>query len=272
MTKTELAQFPAELHKRLRDSVVMWTDLYRVVEYARLALFYGPPGTGKSTIQCKHGLKGRNVQRVVLTAETVKGEIAGQKEPSTVFDKEGKPVGMQLAYVKANALLAWDRGDRLVVEEINEAGGDVIPFMHLIGDGTGIAQYTLPNGDIVRPHDNFQFYASMNTEPSALPEALNDRFVIKRLVDAPDPRLLLSLPKCLRPAAAFSLFGEDKSLQVTTRQWVEMGKLMDLHGWNIDETLSFIFGPRGNAKAIAKAIQVRSTVDANAAMASANAD
>lgn len=263
MTKTDLAQFPGELHKRLMESTRIWQDIYNVCEHARIVLFYGPPGTGKSTVQCRHGLGKRKVERVVLTAETVKGEIAGQKEPVTAFDRDGKPIGTQLAYVEANALRAWREGSRLVIEEINEAGGDVIPFLHLIGDGRSIAQYTTPTGETVRPHDDFQMYASMNAEPSALPDALNDRFVIKRLVDFPDPRLLLSLPKCLRPAAAFSLFGSDATLPITTRQWVEMGQIMDAKGWNIDDTLTFLFGPRGNtAKGIAKAIQVRSAVDA----------
>jgi len=260
MTKAELAQFPGELHKRLMESTRMWQDIYHVCEYARLALFYGPPGTGKSTVQCKHGLKGRNLQRVVLTAETVKGEIAGQKEPVTAFDAEGRPCGTQLAYVKANGLLAWERGDRLVIEEINEASGDTVPFLHLLLDGEGVAQYTLPDGSTVRPHENFQCYASMNVEPTALPEALNDRFVIKRLIDAPDPRLLLSLPRCLRPAAAFSLYGNTAGLQVTTRQWVALGQVMDRHGWSIADAVEFIFGPRGNAKQIAKAIEVRSAI------------
>lgn len=257
MTKTDLAQFPGDLHKRLMESTKIWQDIYQCCENFRLVLFYGPPGTGKSTVQCKHGLGKRNVSRQVLTAETTASKVLGQLWPQMT----GEPV-----WIDGPVARSWRNGERLVIEEINEAGGDVIPLLHLAGDGRAIARITLPTGETITPHENFQMFASMNAEPSALPDALNDRFAIKRLVDTPDPRLLLSLPRCLRAAAAFSLFGEKNKeaalAPITTRQWVEIGQTMDLKGWSISETLENVFGPRGNAKAIAKAIEVRSAVDA----------
>lgn len=223
MTRDELKQLPQEVHKQVKDAESSWNDFKNALRYSVRLIAYGPPGTGKSSAMCKIELNGRELERTSLTSETCWAEVRGHYAPS--------PQG--LAWVDGPGVRAWRRGARLVIDEINEAGGDTIPGLHLLTDDNEIAGFTLPTGEFIRPLDDFQCFATMNVLPQNLPEALNDRFVVKRQISHPNPELLFSLPQEIRAAAAYSLYGNDpKVTRMPTRSWVEMGRIMRV--WGLD--------------------------------------
>ena len=59
---------------------------------------------------------------------------------------------------------------------------------------------TLPNGETIRPTEGFQLVATTNEDPSILPEALADRFLIRHITE-PHPGAIMSLPEPLRDLA-----------------------------------------------------------------------
>lgn len=222
LSSVEMEQLPQDLHSIIKDACKMWSDVYFTVSlHPRLMLLYGPPGTFKSTMSAKHNLQNRSVERIPITPETCWPELRGYYG----LGKEG------MVWMDGPCTRAWRDGKRLVIDEINEAGGDTISGLHLITDGRSIASMTLPNGETVTPKESFQCFATMNATPQQLPEALNDRFAIKREVLFPDPRFLFGLPMKVRVAAAYCLFNKgasDMALRnLTTRSWVQIGEFMD---------------------------------------------
>lgn len=237
LSKTDLAQFPQDVHRYINAASDIWEDVYNVITYARRALFYGRPGSGKSRVSSVHELNGRSLERSTITPETCWPEIRG-------FWAMGKN-GMD--WMNGPGIRAWLNGSRWVVDEIDQAGGDTVPGLHMLLDDSAVARLTLPNGETVRPAESFQCFATTNADPRSLPEALADRFVIKREVNHPDPRILLSLPRVLRPAAAYSLYSPDGATELkamTSRAWVELGTIMDRHGLNVRDGLTVIVGSK----------------------------
>lgn len=250
---TTLAQFPDELAKILRDAGKVWADVMNCIAYAPKVLLYGPPGTGKSTVGAKHGVGNRGVERFCITSETCWAQLYALYMPG--------PSGYSLLH--GPCVRAWIEGKRAVVDELNEAGGDTIPGLHGWLDDSAIASMTLPDGTVIKPKEGFQAIATMNVLPESLPEALADRFAVRRLVDKPDPHILLSLPRKVRVSAAYSMFAksiaQDASLRdLTTRAWVQIGKSIDEDGLEVSQALSLVLGP-DKAKNAAKAIEMANT-------------
>lgn len=257
LSRDELAQIPEDLHKLIKDASSMWDDFYTCIKYAIRLLAYGPPGTGKSRACSTHNIGHRPLERLSITPETCWPEVRGHYG----LGEKG------MVWMDGPGIRAWRIGARLVIDEIDQAGGDCIPGLHMLCDDNAVARLTLPNGETLRPSDDFQCFATTNSLPSALPEALCDRFVIKRQIDRPDPRMLFSLPRCIRPAAAYSMYSSDpKAVKMTSRSWVEMGRVMDKDGLNVRDALSLIVGPK-KAKDAALAIEVAATKQGKVDMA-----
>lgn len=243
------AHYPQDLKGPLSDAFRMWQDIYKVIKYAKRVLLYGPPGTGKSRACSVVGMEGRPLERTAITYETCWPEL------------RGGPWGPNMSYLDGPAVRAWRIGARWVVDEFDQAGGDTIPGLHMIADDADVARLTLPHGETIRPHENFQFFATTNQDPKSLPEALQDRFVLKRLVPCADPVFLNTLPESLRVAAAYSLYSQNGSANatankgLTTRSWVELGRLMTQHDLSMDDACGVLL-PASLAKEAAFAIQV----------------
>jgi hypothetical protein len=112
----------------------------------------------------------------------------------------------------------------------------------------------------------------MNATPNQLPEALNDRFAVKREVLFPDPRFLFSLPLKVRAAASYSLYnkaGADMTLKnLTTRSWVQISEFMH-QGHDLKDSVQAVVGYK-QVNACVKAIeacQVKMAVQAEIAAA-----
>lgn len=238
------AHYPQDLKGPLSDAFKLWQDIYKVIKYAKRVLFYGPPGTGKSRACSMVGMGERPLERTAITYETCWPEL------------RGGPWGPNMSYLDGPAVRAWRIGARWMVDEIDQAGGDTIPGLHMIADDADVARLTLPHGETIRPHENFQFFATTNQDPKSLPEALQDRFVLKRLVPCADPVFLNSLPESLRVAAAYSLYSQNMGYkQFTTRSWVELGRLMTEHRLDMADACGVLL-PASLAKEASFAIQV----------------
>lgn len=238
LSRDELNQLPSDIHNAVNAASEIWADIYNVITYAQRALFHGRPGTGKTRVSSVHELGARPLERITITPETCWPEVRGHY---------GLGKGGEMVWLNGPGVRAWLNGARLVIDEIDQAGGDTIPGLHMLLDDRAVARLTLPNGDTVRPTDSFQCFATTNADPRSLPEALCDRFVIRREVNHPDPRMLLSLPRVLRPAAAYALYSDQAESSIKTlrsRAWVEMGRIMDLHGLNVKDALCVVVGPK----------------------------
>jgi len=243
-----------------------WSDLQWAVQYHDRAMFYGPPGTGKSRLAVTTALSSAGTyNRTTITDETCWAEIRGSRFADGTF-------------IPGIAVESWLQGVPFIVDEIDNAGGDTVPGLHMIADSPDMASMAVPGLGTITPAEGFRFFATSNMSPDTMPEALMDRFSLKAFVPKPDPLVLMRLPKTIRAAAGFSLFSDSpaKSLQgLTTRFWVNMGGAMDRYGLNVsDAAKAMLAGNRDGltSKALVRAINVADAKDSLEAEAAAIAD
>lgn len=191
-----------------------WTLVSSVVDHSRTLLLYGPPGTGKS--YCAHGDGAKSVYSVTLTPDTPAAELRGHYVP----------VGGEFAWRDGPCTRAWREGARLVINEIDHAGGDALSFLLNCLDSPETAMLTLPTGETIRPAAGFQAVATMNGNPDEdLPDPLRDRFPVRVAIDAPHPNGIESLPDDLRDAARGSVCATDPERRITLRAWLAFASL-----------------------------------------------
>ena len=247
INQTFLDQFPSDIRPALRDASKQWDDIYHTIKYAARALFYGPPGTGKSRACSIVGMDGRTLERSSITPETCWPEVRGHYGLG--------PNGM--TWLDGPGIRAWRKGSRWVVDELDQAGGDTVPGLHMLADDREVARLTLPTGETVTPDENFQFFATTNADPLSLPEALRDRFVVKRQVMHSDPVMLDCLPARLRVAAAYSLYSAERAFHgLSSRGWIELARLMKINpDLDLAGACRVMFG-EAKGKDLANAIEV----------------
>lgn len=196
-----------------------WQLVKAVADHARTLLLYGPPGTGKSF--AAHGDGSRPVYSVTLTPDTPAAELRGHYVP----------VGGEFVWRDGPCTRAWREGARLVINEIDHAGGDALSYLLNCLDSSATARITLPSGETVRPADGFQCVATMNGKPDEdLPEALRDRFPVRVEITEPHPAGVDSLPPDLREAARATVCSPDPERRITLRAWLDFAKLRALAG------------------------------------------
>lgn len=145
-------------------------------------LFYGPPGTGKTTFLFRLAARlvgDASVFMTTLHEESVVEELIGHWVPK----------GSEFCWHHGFATLAYKAGV-LIVNEPDRASGSVLSKCHEIFDDPEVARLCLPNGEVVKPHEGFRAFASMNGHPDDLHEALRDRFDVKIYVPRPHPGAL----------------------------------------------------------------------------------
>lgn len=186
---------------------------------SRAVLLYGPPGTGKSSIAAALSLDGRDVTGLTLTPETPMAELRG-----FYGIKDG-----EMTWNDGPGTRAWRHGSRLILDEVNHAGPDVISFLHALLDDQYAAEvkgYVLPTGEKIVPDPNFQVVCTMNGTPDRLPEALADRLSVRVFVKYPMPDIIDSLSEDLRQPALNSIL----DAKTGARPWLNLDKLrMQFH-------------------------------------------
>lgn len=160
---------------------------------SRAVLLHGPAGTGK-TISCK--LICRETKLPIL--ETVNCTENLDEFVLGKFIPEGEKIVFKESYVTK----AIREGGAVVFEEINFAKPAHLAFLNSLLDDNGFVR--LDNGEIVKRHKNFRFFATMNLGyfgTKELNQALYNRFnsivEIAALSDEAIQRMLVSrVPEC----------------------------------------------------------------------------
>lgn len=156
-------------------------------------LLHGPAGTGK-TISCKLICRETNlpIMETVNCTENLDEFVLGK------FIPEGEKIVFKESYVTK----AIRDGGAIVFEEINFAKPAHLAFLNSLLDDNGFVR--LDNGDNVRRHKNFRFFATMNLGyfgTKELNQALYNRFnsivEIAALSDEAIKRMLtVRVPEC----------------------------------------------------------------------------
>ena len=194
----------------------VWNLIEQVLTASRRTLLFGPPGTGKTFVASKYGLiEDQKVYQVTVTEETPAAELRGHFVPK----------GDQFIWMDGPGLRAWREGSRFVINEIDRAAADTMSFLNVLLDDPEFAELTLPTGEIVRPHPDFQVVATMNGEPEDLEPSLRDRFPVTIEVTAPNPEAIKALPEDLQEAAKNGALISDPSRKLSIRAWLEFNNL-----------------------------------------------
>lgn len=212
-----------------------WEKFQSIIGTSERVLLYGVPGTGKTYQAVKSNVpKDKEVYSTTLTVDSSSTELVGHYIPNAngTFDwNDG--VGIK----------AWREGTRLVINEIDHAGPDVMSVLHAILDDQDIARFTLPNQskETVQPAKGFNVVATMNGTPNELPLALADRFTIKLDINEVHPSAIATLPEEYQ--GAYTKTTEeyfDDDIPMSIRAWKEFARLVD-KGMSVNDAAYIVF-------------------------------
>jgi MoxR-like ATPase len=178
-------------------------------------ILFGPSGTGKTFAGLNFGDVQNGAYRLICTEDMTNVDVTGAFLPE----------GNTWAWVDGAALSAWRTGGRLVVDEIDKAGGDVFAELLAMLDSPESASWRNPRtNEIVRPKNGFTAVMTTNVEEmDELPPALIDRFPVRIRINEPHPTALNRLSKDLRPLAVqYSDAGERR---ISLRAFLEYDNL-----------------------------------------------
>ena len=212
-------------------------------------ILYGPPGTGKTYAGLRYGNIEGGAHRLICTEDMTNLDVTGGFLPSS--DGSFKwHVGAGIKAWEGNGLT----GGRLVVDEVDKAGGDVFATLLAILDSVESAEWTNPeSGETHRPKPGFSSIITTNVENmSDLEPALLDRFPVRIRINEPHPHALATLPHDLQDIARSTADGGER--RISLRSWATFDQLRKSIG--SDEALDLLFGE--NATAIRDAIMVNS--------------
>lgn len=211
-------------------------------------LLYGQPGTGKTFYalnnHLEHNGRERNAYRVLCSPDMTTADVDGLWKPSKDDWK----------FVTGSALKAWQFGDRLILDELDQASGDVLTALLLICDSNGSAVREHPEtGERISPADGFQIIATTNAERlTDLPENLVDRFPVRINISEVNPDAIALLPEALRTVA--QAYGNRKKDRYSLRSFFAYDQLRQKV--DIETATRLVFG--SEAKAIAEALAINS--------------
>lgn len=209
-------------------------------------ILYGPPGTGKTYSGLTAGVTSGQSERLICTEDMTSADVSGAFMPNVHGGFE---------FLAGAALRAWVAGSRLVIDEIDKAGGDVFAQLLAFTDTVDSASFTRPdNGEIIRPSAGFSVIMTSNIEdPNELPMALKDRFPVAIEINAPHPAALMTLPVELRQLAATIVAGKPGQ-RASLRSFYEFNKLRQNPSFTSERAARMVF--RHMADSIIDALKI----------------
>ena len=178
-------------------SLTEWQMLDQLLDakLERIALS-GPPGIGKTLTPAKWATKnGAALFNVTLTQDTSVGELRGH------FIVKGGDFVWHDGPLTAAWRLSHSQPVVVVINEITDASGAVLTFLHNYLDDRGVASLHLESGEIIRPGD-VRVVATTNERFDMLPSALADRFPVRIYIKTPHPDAVAGLDQDLQPLTA----------------------------------------------------------------------
>lgn len=172
---------------------MVWFDVLKTLTDGRAlprrVLLWGPPGTGKSRWADCLGA----VERITLHQAIDPSDLVG----SWALVSRG-PGQTETVLVEGPAARALRGGRALVLDEIDQAGPDVVCLLHaLLDDPPGI---TLLTGERLSGAAGYCVIGTSNAAPDALPPALLDRFDLILHAGTPAPAAMAALTPQYRTA------------------------------------------------------------------------
>ena len=218
-----------------------WQDFNAVIEAGiDRVILYGPPGTGKTYAGLNMGDISSGSWRLVCTEDMTNFDVTGGFLPGA----DGS-----FNWHDGSAVSAWRgngiTGGRLVVDEIDKAGGDVFATLLAMTDTVESAKWENPaTGRVEVPKEGFSVIMHTNIENmEELPSALKDRFPCAIRINEPHPDALVNLPSSIREYARKMADAGDR--RISLRQFQAYAKLAKMH--DKERAANLIFGDRAEA-------------------------
>ena len=161
-------------------------------------ILFGTAGVGKTYAGLNFGELNGGAHRLICTDEMTNADVTGCWQPTS---------SGSWSWLEGAGLKAWQGngtvGGRLVIDEIDKAGGDVFATLLAITDSPESARWEHPQSkQIIKPTAGFSVVMTTNIEQmSELPMALKDRFPVAIRINEPHPDALLLMSEDLREYA-----------------------------------------------------------------------
>lgn len=201
-------------------------------------ILYGPPGTGKTYAGLTLGDVSGGSYRLICTEDMTAGDVTGHFMPTAAGT---------WTWLEGSVIKAWrgngQRGGRIVADEIDRAGGDVLSLLFNMFDSDVSASWHHPEtGTVHRPLEGFSAVMTTNIEDlGEIPRALRDRFPIAIRIDRPHPNALATLPVSLQGPASVSADAEHPR-RFSIRSFRAFDHLQQ-RGFATDRAARLVFGP-----------------------------